>query len=112
MSPSHNNANIVADTFPELAEELEQLLNSIGESALASQIPSLKIVDRCRCGDDFCAQFYTQPKPNGTYGPGARNVPLQPVEGMLIIDVVNNVIAAVEVLYRDDVRKKLLEMFP
>jgi hypothetical protein len=112
MSPSHNKATTVADIFPELAEELEQLLNSVGESALAAQIPSLKIVDRCRCGDDFCAQFYTQPKPTGAYGPGARSVPLEPVQGMLIVDAVDNVIAAVEVLYRDDIRKKLLEIFP
>jgi len=24
----------------------------------------------CGCGDDFCQSFYTQPRPEGPYGPG------------------------------------------
>ena len=49
--------------------------------------------------------FYVLPKPNGAYGPDHRNVALTPNKGMLILDVVGEKIAAVEVLYRDDVRK-------
>jgi hypothetical protein len=75
------------------------------EPDLAAQVPGLRIVDRCRCGDDFCATFYVRPKPKGTYGPDHRNVALTPKEGMLILDVVGEKIAGVEVLYRDDVRK-------
>ena len=41
------------------------------------------ILDRRLCGDDFCATFYPQPKPDGAYGPSHRNVELTPVEGML-----------------------------
>lgn len=76
-----------------------------GESTLATQIPSLRIVDRCRCGDDFCATFYVQPKPSGAYGKNHRNVALEPNEGMLVLDVVGGAIACIEVLYRDDIRK-------
>jgi hypothetical protein len=98
--------------FPELAAELQRLLADRGESKLAEQVPGLPLIDRCRCNDDFCGMFYVLPKPVGAYGPGHRNVALAPREGMLILDVVADKIAAVEVLYRDEVRKKLLAEFP
>jgi hypothetical protein len=64
-----------------LALELEQLLKKQGEAALAAQVPQLKVVDRCRCGDNFCSSFYTQPKPEGSYGPGHRPVALSGTVG-------------------------------
>jgi hypothetical protein len=75
----------LADTLPAFATELRQLLTEQGEPALAAQVPDLKIFDRCRCGDDVCAMFYTRPKPNGGFGPGHRNVRLMPEDGMLIL---------------------------
>jgi len=98
--------------FPALSAELQQLLSRQGEAALAVQIPRLAVIDRCRCGDDFCGTFYVQPKPKGAYGPGHRNVALEPSEGMLILDVVDDKIAGVEVLYRDEIRERLLVEFP
>lgn len=68
----------------------------------------MRVLERCRCGDDFCATFYTRPKPKGGFGPGHRNMVLTPEKGMLILDVVAGEIACVEVLNRNDVRKKLL----
>ncbi len=63
---------------------------------------TLRVVARCGCGDDFCQSFYTAPKPDGAYGPGHRNVLLDPPwSGMLILDVVDGLIAYVEVLDRD-----------
>jgi hypothetical protein len=103
---------ILKDTFPELAQELEELLMAEKESDLAEQVSSLRIVDRCRCGDDFCATFYTQAPPQGSYGSGHRNVALEPKDGMLILDVVNDKIAKVEVLYRNEIRKVLLRTLP
>lgn len=91
-------------TLPDLAEELSKLLSAAGRNDLAAQVPNLSIVDRCRCGDDFCASFYTQPKPNGAYGVGHENVALEPERGMIILDVLNGSIAKVEVLYRDEIR--------
>jgi hypothetical protein len=98
--------------FPELAAELQQLLEERGESELAEQVPGLNLIERCRCGDDFCGMFYVLPKPVGAYGPEHRNVALTPREGMLILDVLADKIAAVEVLYRDEIREKLLIEFP
>jgi hypothetical protein len=98
--------------FPSLAAELQQLLAERGEPELAAQVPELAVIERCRCGDDFCGMFYVLPKPNGAYGPGHRNVALTPKEGMLILDVVADEIAAIEVLYRDEIRKRLLTEFP
>jgi hypothetical protein len=96
---------LLIDVLPGLTQELQQLLTGQDEPALAAQVPGLRIVDRCRCEDDFCATFYVRSKPKGAYGPDHRNVALTPNEGMLILDVVGEKIAAVEVLYREDVRK-------
>jgi hypothetical protein len=103
---------LLTDTLPTFAAKLRQLLVEQGEPELAAQVPGLAILERCRCGDDFCATFYTQPKPNGGFGPGHRNVRLMPEEGMLILDVVAGEIACVEVLDRKDVREKLLAAVP
>jgi|GEM_PF-6030911 hypothetical protein len=43
---------------------------------------------------------------------GHRNVPLEPAKGMLILDVVDGVIAQVEILYRNDIRQNLLAVPP
>jgi hypothetical protein len=103
---------LLKDALPELADELAQLLSEAGEHHLAKQVPGLTIVDRCRCGDDFCATFYTQPKPEGSYGAGHENVVLEPERGMIILDVVDDTIACVEVLYRDEVGRDLIEALP
>jgi hypothetical protein len=103
---------LLVTNLPDFAEEIQTLLEAAGENALAAQVPRLKIVDRCRCGDDFCSTFYVGSKPEGSYGTGHRNVSLEPKTGMLIVDVVDEKIAAVEVLYRDDFRKKLHELLP
>jgi hypothetical protein len=100
------------NALPAFATELRQLLEEQGEPELAAQVPDLAILDRCRCGDDFRGTFHTQPKPNGAYGPGHRNVRLMHEEGMLILDIVAGEIACVEVLDRDDVRRKLDEVQP
>src|SRR5580692_7166577 len=102
----------LVEVFPELAAELQQLLAELGESVLAEQVPELSVVERCRCSDDFCGMFYVLPEPDGAYGAEHRNVALTPRKGMLILDVLADKIAAVKVLYRDEVRKKLLVEFP
>jgi hypothetical protein len=103
---------LLVEMFPALSVELQQLLAERGESGPAAQVPELNVIERCRCGDDFCGMFYVLPKPAGAYGPGLRNVSLEPERGMLILDVVNDKIAAVEVLYREEIRQRLLHEFP
>jgi hypothetical protein len=106
------NRPLLTDTLPAFATELRQLLAEQGEPELAAQVSGLKIFDRYRCGDDFRATFYTQPKPEGGFGPGHRNVRLMLEEGMLILDLVSGEIACVEVLDRKAVRQKLNEVLP
>jgi len=100
---------LVTETLPELAKELQQLLEA-KKPELALQLPTLKIVEGCMCGDDFCASFYTQPKPKGAYSPGHETLLLEPAEGMLILDVVDGVISFVEVLHRPEIRQKLVAL--
>ena len=112
MSAPERKSTLVSDVFPLLSQELQQLLKEAGEADLISQVSGLRIVDRCRCGDHFCGSFYTQPKPEGAYGPSHRNVALPAAKGMLILDVVDGVIAYVEVLHRNEIREKLLSTLP
>jgi hypothetical protein len=102
----------LTEILPLLADELEQLLKKAGKPLLAAQVSQLTIVERCRCGDDFCASFYTQPKPEGKYGPGHDCMDLDAAEGMLLLDVVDGTIAHIEILNRDDIRQKLITAFP
>ena len=103
---------LLNQALPAFARELELHLSEQGELKLASQVSTLEIIDRCRCGDDFCSSFYTQPKPEGAYGPDHRSFDLDAAEGMVILDVLSGLIAKVEVLNRDDVRKPLIAAFP
>ena len=103
---------LLTDALPTLAVELQELFAKKGRPELASQVPFLRIVDRCRCGDDSCASFYTQPKPAGSYGPDLECLELKPTEGMLILDVAEGVIAHVESLYRESDLKTLLSLLP
>ena len=103
---------LLTEILPQLAVELEQLLKDKGEIELAAQVQRLKIVERCRCGDDFCGSFYTEPKPELAYGAGHRCMDLDAAEGMLLIDLVAGRIAYVEVLNRNDIRRKLMAALP
>ena len=103
---------LLSEVLPPFVRELEKLLGEQGEHELAAQVPELRIVERCRCGDDFCGTFYAQPRPKGSYGPNHRNVELSPKVGMLILDVVDGKIACVEVLYRDDIRRAIHAVVP
>jgi len=100
------------DALPLLAREIEELLTKANESKLAAQVAELRMIERCSCEDDFCASFYTQPKPNGSYGAGHRNIDLEPENGMLILDVVSGHIMQIEVLYRDEIRRVVRAIFP
>ena len=106
------NGLTVSRALPDFAVELETALHSQGAADLALQVSSLPLVDRCRCGDDFCATFYTAPKPEGAYGLGHENVVVEVTKGMTILDVVNGDIRCVEVLYRPDVQRVLFAVLP
>jgi hypothetical protein len=103
---------LLNSSLPNLSRELTALLADAGEPDLAAQIESLEIVQRCPCNDDFCASFYTAPRPVGAYGPGHRNVELEPEKGMIILDVVDERIVKIEILYRDEIRAQLSSLLP
>jgi hypothetical protein len=107
-----SEAPLVSSEFPELAAELESLLKAEGEKVLADQIGNLRIIERCQCGDDFCATIYTLPKPKGAWGPNHRCIPLDPKNGMIILDVVDERLAEIEILYRDEIRSRLNLLIP
>ncbi len=106
------NGQLLTDAIPELAREIEHLLIEARRRDLAAQVGQLRIIDRCRCGDDYCATFYTVPPPKGAWGRGHENVLLEPERGMLILDVVDRKITCIELLYRDEIRDKLLKVMP
>lgn len=106
------NDRALARALPDFASELRETLQSQGRADLALQVATLSLVDRCRCGDDFCATFYTAAKPEGAYGPGHSNLELQSSEGMIILDIVNEEIRCIEVLYRPDVQEALFGVLP
>jgi len=54
--------------------------------------------------------FYTQPKTQGAMASHRNIAPHQ--QGNADVDVVDNVITFVEVLYRNDIREKLLAVLP
>jgi hypothetical protein len=92
---------LVRDRWPVLAAQIDAALRSAGEPVLARLWHDARVVQRCRCGDDFCQSFYTEAPPGGAYGPGHRNVVLHaPWPGELILDVVGEQIMYVEVLHR------------
>jgi hypothetical protein len=92
----------LADQWPVLARQMQSALRQEGEGQLAMQVQDLRVVVRCDCGDSFCQSFYTKPLPDGTNPDRLRNVWCQEPgwPGYLILDVVDERIHFVEVLYR------------
>lgn len=98
---------LVREVYPGLVDELVRLLESEGEQWLSITVRDIRLVAACGCGDDFCQSIRTSEHPEGTpYGPGHRNVLLDPEEGMLILDVVDERIVYVEVLSRPAMRRQ------
>jgi len=92
---------LVRDRWPVLAAQIDAALRSADEPVLADVWQEVRVVEQCRCADDFCQSFYTEAPPVGAYGPGHRNITLDgPWPGYLILDVVGERIMYVEVLYR------------
>lgn len=81
---------------PELAAQLEDLLEKRGEILLAKQVRDLSAAESClhKNGSDF----YTAPRPSGAFGLGHRTIEL--IAGHLMVDVVMDRIVLIEVLHR------------
>jgi hypothetical protein len=105
-------ALILREVLPRLALELEALLRAHRETELADQVSSLEVVDRCRCDSDSCATIYNVQKAKGAWGPSHRNVVLDPVEGMTVVDVLDEKIVCIEILDRDEITAEVVKLFP
>ncbi len=81
-----------------------------GDFELAERVKELAIFDRCRCGDNFCASFDTVPERTTPYPKGFRVLILRP--GGLHLDVLDNTIVHVEVLFRDDLKARIHAAVP
>ena len=103
---------LLQDSLPDFADELTSLLRKKNERGLVEQMPLLRLVDRCHCGDDFCATLYTAPKPKGAYGPNHETISLNPSSGHFTLDLVDRKIVCIEILFREDLRSKVLQLFP
>lgn len=97
----------VREVFPAFAIELADLCRRAGRPELGEQIPNLPVVARCTCGQSNCAHFYTAPPPLGSYGTGHRNLVLPATRGLIVLDLVDEEVVAVEVLDRQDVKLAL-----
>ncbi|MFE1840244.1 hypothetical protein [Streptomyces sviceus] len=98
---------LVRDVFPELVDELAELLRAEGEHSLALCVRDVRLVAGCGCGDDFCQSLRTAEHPPGQpFGPGHRCVPLLPARGDLILDVVDGRIMYIEILDRPPMRRR------
>lgn len=100
---------LLVEALPEFSRELTELLIAADKPALAAQVDRLEIVAKCGCNDDFCASFYTARK-SERHAKDRRTIEVHPAEGMILLDVIGDTIAFIEVLYRDDVRSKLIPL--
>ncbi len=95
MEPTRNwfslvNPPLLIDFLPDLADELTLLLKQQGYAYVASQIPMLRMFDRCHCGDDFCATFYTEPRQAGHWTGYHKTINLEVNRGMIIVDLIGS----------------------
>jgi hypothetical protein len=104
-----DQAPLMVDVVPELAEELERELRASEDSALADQVAGLRMEKLCPCGDDFCATFSTALIPKGPAKKKRYGVPL--ANHSLIVHVLDREIVEVEVLFRDELRPKIRAVF-
>ena len=103
---------LVKEVLPALSKELHDLLEKEGRTDLVAQVEELPLMERCRCGDNFCSTFYTAPRPNGGYGLSHYNLELEPRIGMIILDLVDDEIRCIEILNRPDVQRELFAFMP
>lgn len=101
LSPMGTSHPLLRDVYPDLTAELSDLLERQGERELASGVRDLRLVDECGCGDESCQSLRTaEHSRSEPYGPGHRNIMLDPQDGMLILDVVHERIMYIEMLER------------
>ena len=103
---------LLGEALPEFARELERLLQDDGRPELAAQIADLPVLDRCRCGQSYCALFDTAPGGTRAGKGPPETVKFETRPGTLILDVREGRIRCIEALDRADVRDRLRALLP
>lgn len=106
------DSRLLKDVIPELSHEISALLIREGEDELAEQVATLEIIDRCRCGDESCSTIYTLPRLIGKWQGEYETVDLRPVKGMITIFLHDRQISQVEILFREEIRHRLVQLLP
>lgn len=101
---------LLVESLPEFAAQLKGVLAESTNAALAAQVESLEIVERCPCDAEDCASFYTRPR-REPWGIQHKNVRVPGVPYWLVLDVVENDIHYVEIQDRPDLRVQLHSAF-
>ncbi len=99
---------LLREICPEFATELQGLLVRAEQEPVSKTVDTMQVVDRCRCGEAFCGTFYTRPKTDWHID---RTIPLEWENGYVIVDIEDEQILQVEILYRDDVRDRIHAAF-
>ena len=107
--PPREEAMLLSEVIPDVAAELAQGLLLESRPELAAQVAELRLANRCRCHDSFCASFATEaiePWPDS-----AERI-ICPMRGLSAVFAVDGRIVYVELLNRPEVRARLLELLP
>jgi hypothetical protein len=107
MRQRRQHRPLLADIAPEFAADLERELRAQDDHELAAQAPYLRVLSFCGCGDYQCASFTTREPSKRNPERQAETVPIEEVDGMVNVDIIDGVICYVEVLYRADLRSLL-----
>jgi uncharacterized protein YuzE len=102
------------EVLPTLYSEVRSALEQQGLSAMSEQLPELRIIARCGCGDTDCATFYVEGNrklnaiEQSIIGVRVADTLSLEVRGLLEIDIDNfGRIAVFEVWGRSDVNDSL-----
>ncbi len=101
----------VGELFVQFFLELEAMIEAVGRADLLEHLRGAPITSRCNCGDADCAHFYTSPVPtrrDHTH----ENIMLPSQSGLIVLDVRQGKVVAVEVLDRPDVKRVLDSYLP
>ena len=91
----------LSTVWPQVAHDLTAGLLALDESALAAQVPALRMRSWHGCGDNFCHSFSTLLKRQLPEAGVWTSIPLEhaTVSGIMVVDVVDRLIGHVEIVH-------------